>query len=137
MYFFERSFKILAFQDFQKFNPTTNVGKFLIELLTNLRKRSHETLMEEIKPVDVPTDDLEDRDTGVGKDFIFAFSDYQMSDDRRNKICPTFTGFHSFKTFGWDFDGETNTTFGDNVSVTEDFQKNICLRLPSMKVPSQ
>ena len=93
--------------------------------------------MEEIKPVDVQNDDLEYRDTGVEKEFTFAFSDYQMSDDRRNKICPTCTGFHSFKTVGWDFDGETNTTFGDNVSVTEDFQKNICLNLPSMKVPSQ
>ena len=84
--------------------------------------------MEEIKPADVQKADLEYRYTGVEKDFTSAFSDYQVSDDRRNKICPTCTGFHSFKTVGWDFDGEANTTFGDNVSVTEEFQKTrICV----------
>ena len=42
-------------------------------------------------------------------DSIFAFSDDQVSHDRRNKICLTCTGFHMFKTVGWDFHGETNT----------------------------
>ena len=53
MQFYERSIKFAAFHDFENFNPTTNFGKFLIELFTTLSKRSHETLMEELKPVDV------------------------------------------------------------------------------------
>ena len=72
-------------------------------------------------------------------DSIFAFSDDQVSHDRRNKICLTCTGFHMFKTVGWDFDGETNTVLLDiTIRLLKDSKKNLlCLRLPSMNIPSQ
>ena len=70
---------------------------------------------------------------------FFAFSDDQVTNDRRNKTCVTCTGFHLFKTFGSAFDGKTKKVVSEiSVRIVRNSRKKLkILHLPSMKIPSQ